>query len=207
MSELQLSFSGYVCVPYSHNHQSIELKELWEHSKNIEDLHFVTGTFSSDARSFFPELANYYLLAKFIDNEKIYSDLKKFNQENTSFVFNIEDELFNHEVDGETNFLSVYYLEYGRGYDEYQEIASLLVKKNQVETACLGNMVTFSKIPPKFKFPYSENIVLMEVASEKSHQSVKKYCEQTKRDANRRGLTLTNFLSLSLLENLKSKVK
>ena len=38
-------------------------------------------------------------------------------------------------------------------------------------------------------------------------ESVKKYCEQTKKDANRRGLTLTNFLSLSILENLKSKVK
>jgi hypothetical protein len=207
VSELQLHFSGYVCVPYSHNHESVELKELWENSKNIEELHFVTGTFSSDSRSFFPELANHYLLAKFIDNEKIYSELQKFNQENTSFVFNIEDELFNHEVEGERNFLSVYYLEYGKGYDEFQEIANLLVKKNQIETACLGNMMTFSTIPPKFKFPYSDNIVIIEVASEKSHQSVKKYCEQTKKDANRRGLTLTNFLSLSILENLKSKVK
>jgi hypothetical protein len=45
--------------------------------------------------------------------------------------------------------------------------------------------------------------VIIEVASDKGHQSVKKYCEQTKRDVNRKGLTMTNLLSLSILEKLK----
>jgi len=41
------------------------------------------------------------------------------------------------------------------------------------------------------------------VASEKSHQSMKKYCDQTRRDVNRKGLTMTNLMSLSILEQLK----
>ena len=44
---------------------------------------------------------------------------------------------------------------------------------------------------------------MIEVASEKSHQSIKKYCEQTRRDVNRKGLTMTNLMSLSILESLK----
>ena len=45
MSELKLSYSGYVCAPYLHNLDSLELKESWSNSKNIEKLFFVTGTF------------------------------------------------------------------------------------------------------------------------------------------------------------------
>jgi hypothetical protein len=64
-------------------------------------------------------------------------------------------------------------------------------------------MNTFCLNPLKFTFPYSENIVVIEVASEKSHQSVKKYCDQTRRDINRKGMTMTNLMSLSILEKLK----
>ena len=43
MSKLELSYSGYVCAPYLHTHESVELKESWMASKNIEKLFFVTG--------------------------------------------------------------------------------------------------------------------------------------------------------------------
>ncbi|MBI1662530.1 MAG: hypothetical protein IS860_03360 [Nitrosopumilus sp.] len=202
MSELKLSYSGYVCAPYLHNHESIELKELWTTSKNIEKLYFVTSTFSSDSKPYFADSTNHYILAKFKDSEKITDDLVKHNQEKTSFVFNVKDDLFQHEVQGDVNFVSVYYMEYGEDED-ISEIAQLLVKKDQIGTAGIGNMETFCSNPSKFTFPYSENIVVIEVASEKSHQSVKKYCDQTRRDANRKGLTLTNLMSLSILEQLK----
>jgi hypothetical protein len=77
------------------------------------------------------------------------------------------------------------------------------LKKDKIEISGIGNMNTFCINPSKFTFPYSENIVVIEIASEKSHQSVKKYCDQTRRDVNRKGLTLTNLLSLSILESLK----
>ena len=202
MSELKLSYSGYVCAPYLHTHESVELKESWLNSKNIERLYFVTGTFSSESKPYFSDSTNHYLLAKFRDSSKTTDDLVIHNQEKTSFVFNIQDDLFQHEVIGNVNFVSVYYLEYGEDED-LSEIANLLVKKDQIESAGLGNMETFCKTPSKFTFPYSENIIVLEVASEKSHQSVKKYCEQTRRDANRKGLSMTNLMSLSILEQLK----
>ncbi len=203
MLKQSLSYSGYVCAPYLHTHESVELKESWINSKNIETLFFVTGTFSSESKPYFSDSNNHYLLAKFKDSEKISVDLTKHNQEKTSFVFNIKDDLFQREVHGETNFVSIYYLEYGDNDEDLQEIANLLIKRERIEKAGLGNMNTFCLNAPKFTFPYSENIVVIEVASEKSHQSLQKYCEKTRRDVNRKGLTMTNLLSLSLLDQLK----
>lgn len=203
MSELKLSYPGYVCAPYLHMHESVKLKESWINSKNIEKLFFVTGTFSSESKPYFSNSTNHYLLAKFKDSEQISKDLSKHNQEKTSFVFNIKDDLFQREVQGEINFISVYYMEYGEDGEDLQEIAHLLLKRNKVEKAGLGNMNTYCLTPSKFTFPYSENIIVLEVASEKSHQSVKKYCEKTRRDVNRKGLTMTNLVSLSILDHLK----
>jgi len=203
MSKLKLLSSGYVCAPYLHNRDSLELKESWTSSKNVEKLFFVTGTFSNDSQPYFSTSANHYLLAKFKDNSIIEKELSNHVQEKTSFVFNIHDDLFEREVLGEINFISIYYLEYDEGEEDLQEIAGILLKREKIEIAGLGNMTTTCSIPSKFTFPYSENIVVIEVASEKSHQSVKKYCDQTQRDVTRKGFTLSNLLSLSILDQLK----
>jgi len=203
MSKLKLSTPGYVCAPYLHNRDSLELKESWSNSKNIEKLFFVTGTFSNDSKPYFSTSANHYLLAKFKDNSIVEKELFEHIQENTSFVFHIDDELFEREVLGETNFISIYYLEYGEDDDDLVEIAGLLLKREKIEVAGIGNMITTCSIPSKFTFPYSKNIIVIEVASEKSHQSVKKYCDQTQRDVTRKGFTLSNLLSLSILDQLK----
>jgi YesN/AraC family two-component response regulator len=203
MSKLNLSYSGYVCAPYLHNRDSLELKEIWTSSRNIEKLFFVTGTFSGDSQPYFSTSANHYLLAKFKDNSTVEKELSKHIQEKTSFLFNVHDSLFEREVLGETNFISIYYLEYGDDDDDLQEIAGLLLKREKIEIAGIGNMATLCSISSKFTFPYSKNMVIIEVASEKSHQSVKKYCDQTQRDVNRKGFTLSNLLSLSILDQLK----
>ena len=203
MSELKLSYSGYVCAPYLHNRDSLELKESWTSSRNIEKLFFVTGTFSDDSQPYFSTSANHYLLAKFKDSSIVTKELSKHIQEKTSFIFNIKDDLFEREVLGETNFISIYYLEFGEDEDDLKEIAGLLLKREKIEVAGLGNMTTSCSVTSKFTFPYSENMVIIEVASEKSHQSVKKYCDQTQRDVTRKGFTLSNLLSLSILDQLK----
>ncbi len=202
MSEQQLSYSGYVCAPYLHNLESAKLKEYWMTSNNIEALYFVTGTFSDASKPYFSDSTNHYILGKFKDSQHIADDLTAHNQDKTSFVFNIKDELFQREVPGEINFVTVYYLEYGASED-LQEVANILLKRDKIRIGGLGHMTSFCLSPSKFTFPYAENIVIIEVASEKSHQSVKKYCDQTKRDVNRKGLTMTNLLSLSILEKLK----
>ncbi len=203
MSKQTLSYSGYVCAPYLHDHKSVELKEAWINSKNIKSLFFVTGTFSNESKPYFSDSTNHYLLAKFKDSQQIAKDLSIHNQEKTSFVFNIKDDLFQRQVQGDTNFVSVYYLEYSDDGDDLQEIANILLKRLKIEIAGLGNVDTYCLNTSKFTFPYSENIVVIEVASEKSHQSVKKYCDQTRRDINRKGMTMTNLMSLSILDNLK----
>ena len=75
MSELKLFYSGYICAPYLHNRDSLELKESWSNSKNIEKLFFVTGTFSSDSQPYFSTSANHYLLAKFKDSSIVEKEL------------------------------------------------------------------------------------------------------------------------------------
>ncbi|NIU01823.1 MAG: hypothetical protein GWN01_13215, partial [Nitrosopumilaceae archaeon] len=74
------------------------------------------------------------------------------------------------------NFISIYYLEYNESEDDFGEIANILAKRDKVGRAGIGHMNIFCKVPPKFTFPYSRNIVVLEVSSEKSHQSVNKYC-------------------------------
>ena len=203
MSELKLSYSGYVCAPYLHNHDSLELKDSWTNSKNIEKLYFVTGTFSRDSKPYFSTSANHYLLAKFKDSSLIEKELSQHIQEKTSFVFKIHDDFFEREVLVKTNFISIYYLEYAEDNEDMIEISGLLLKREKIEIAGIGNMTTICSVPNKFTFPYSKNIIVIEVTSEKSHQSVKKYCDQTQRDVTRKGFTLSNLLSLSILDQLK----
>lgn len=195
--------TGYVCTPYMHNHDSIELKDAWSHSKNIEDMYFVTATFSSESKPYFTDCANHYLLAKFKDNRKTVKDLSKHQFEKASFVFSMDDGLFEREVDGSINFVSVYYLEYGDSVEDFSEVASVVAKRDKVGKAGLGHMNVYSNEPPKFTFPYGDNIVVLEVSSEKSHQSINQYCEKTRRDVSRKGITMTNLVGLSVLEKLK----
>ncbi len=202
-SELKLSHSGYVCAPYLHTRRTTELSESWVASPNIEKLSFVTCTLSGEFKPYFSDSTNHYLLAKFKDSLEISNDLAKHNQDKMSFVFNVNEDLFQREVEGGTGFVSVYYLEYGSDYDGLQDVANILLKREKITKAAFGSMKTFCLVPSKFTFPYSDSIVVVEVASEKSHQSLKKYCEHTRRDANRKGLLMTNMMSLSILEQLK----
>ena len=172
-------------------------------SKNIEKLFFATGTFSNDSKPYFAESTNHYLVAKFKDSQEIIKNLELHNQDKISFLFSIRDEIFQRETEGETNFVSVYYLEYGDSDEDVQEVANLLVNREKIESAGYGKMETFCKTPSRFTFPYADSIVVIEVTSEKSHQSVKKYCDQTRKEVNRKGLTMTNLVSLSILDSLK----
>ena len=201
--EPEISKSGYVCAPYLHNHNSVELKESWSHSRNIEDMFFVTATFSDESKPYFPSSANHYLLAKFKDSKKIEKEMEKFNQEKPSFVFGINDDLFEREGQGKTNLVNVYYLDYGESEEDFIEIAGVVAKRDKVARAGLGRMDLYCDEKPKFTFPYKDHIVVLEVSSDKGHQSDNKYCERTRRDVGRKGITMTNLVSLSVLEKLK----
>jgi len=199
----ETAFEGYACVPYMHDHKSIEIKDSWQDSKNIENMYFVTATFSEDSKPYFPSHANHYLLVKFVNDVKILKDIERYPQAKTAFVFNTNNELFERDVNGLMNFVSVYYLEYSKSDDDMSDLAMVVSKNDRVRKASTGNILAFSSEKPKFTFPYSNNIVVLEVSSQKSHQSVNKYCEQTRRNVCRKGITMNNLVGLSILEKLK----
>jgi len=199
----EATFDGYACIPYNHDHQSIEIKDSWQQSKNVENMYFVTATFSEDSKPYFPSYANHYLLAKFNNDAKITKEITKYSQQKTAFVFNTDSELFERDVDGTMNFVSVYYLEYSKSDEDLSDLAMAVSKNDLVRKATTGNMTSYSSEPPKFTFPYKDNIVVLEVSSQKSHQSVNKYCEQTRRNVCRKGITMNNLVGLSILEKLK----
>ena len=194
---------GYACIPYMHDHQSIEIKDSWQASKNVENMYFVTATFSEDSKPYFPSYANHYLLAKFSNDTKITKDIEKYQQQKAAFVFNTNNEIFERDVEGTMNFVSVYYVEYSKSDEDMSDLAMAVSKNDLVRKATTGNMSSFCADPPKFTFPYKDNIVVLEVSSQKSHQSVNKYCEQTRRNVCRKGITMNNLVGLSILEKLK----
>jgi len=203
LTVLEVVSDGYACIPYMHDHKSIEIKESWQQSKNVENMYFVTATFSEDSKAYFPSHANHYLLAKFSNDTKITQEITKHNQEKTAFVFNTNSEIFEREVVGTMNFVSVYYLEYSKSDEDMSDLAMVVSKNDRVSKVSTGNLISYSNEPPKFVFPYKDNIVVLEVSSQKSHQSVNKYCEQTRRNVCRKGIIMNNLVGLSILEKLK----
>ena len=194
---------GYVCVPYLHNHDSIELKDLWVKSRNIESLFFATATFSIDIKPYFSTTINHFLIAKFKNDIKTKKEISNYIDEQPIFLFNLENMIFERVTEGKINFLSLYYLEYGDSSEDLFDISAYTAKRDKIGISGFGNMEVFANKTPKFIFPYRDHIVIFEISSEKSHQSDNKYCEQTRRDICRKGIVMNNFASFSILEKLK----
>ncbi len=203
MSENSQKLGGYACAPYLHDHDSIELKDNWVSSKNIESLYFVTATFSEDSKPYFTTSSNHYILAKFKDPEKISKEIRSIDTDKPSFLFKIDDSIFDRPLTEKTNFVSIYYLEYGDSKSDLRDISAHVARREKVYRAGFGNLTLLSKESPKFTFPYSDHIVMLELSSDKSHQSDNKYCEQTRRDIVRKGIVMNNLVSLSILETMK----
>ena len=194
--------SGYICVPYQHDKFSIDVKDMWNSSRNIRSIYFVTATFSDECKQYFPFSTNHYLLAKFDNEEKLVKDADKFTNTNPSFVFIIDNELFERDLDSEQRFISTYYLEY-HDPDAISDIASTIVKKDKIRQAGFAHLNLFYNEKPKFTFPHTEKIVILEVSDNRSPQSINQYCEKTRQDISRKGVIMNNFVSFSLLEKLK----
>ena len=203
MSGVSSLDTGYVCAPYLHNDPSVELKEIWGKSKNVDDVYFVTATFSEDSGAYFPEHANQYLMARFKDGKKILKEIEEYKQDKLAFIFTLDDELFQRELDGRLNFVSVYYLEYVQSEDDIKDVAAIIARRDRVRRAGIGHLNLSANENPKFTFPYSNSLVVLEVSGDKSHQSDNKYCEKTRRDIARKGVTMTRLVGLSVLNKLK----
>ena len=203
MSGKSASDGGYVCAPYLHNESSAQLKETLQNSPYIDDMYFVTATFSEDGRAYFPSYANTYLLAKFNDQKTMLSEVEKYKQEKASFVFTKQGEFFQRETEGDLNLISVYFLEHGQTAEDMTDVATIIGKRNKVRRAVTGQLDLSSTKDQKFTFPYGDNLVVLEIASNDSHQSDNKYCEKTRREVARKGIKITNLVSLSVIDKIK----
>ena len=193
---------GYVCVPYQHDKFSIDVKDMWNSSRNIKSIYFVTATFSDECKPYFPSSTNHYLFAKFDDEQKLIKDVEKFTNSKPTFVFTVDNELFERDLESEQRFISTYYLEYNDP-DALSDIANVIVKKDKIRRAGFAHVNLFYTDKPKFTFPHTEKIVVLEVSDDRSPQSINKYCEKTRQDISRKGVVMNNFVSLSILEKLK----
>ena len=134
---------------------------------------------------------------------KISKEITSQDNDKPSFLFKIDDTIFERPLTEKTNFVSIYYLEYGDSKSDLRDVSAHVARREKVYRAGFGNMQLLAKESPKFAFPYSDHIVMLEVSSDKSHQSDNKYCEQTRRDICRKGIVMNNLVSFSILETLK----
>jgi hypothetical protein len=191
---------GYVCTP--HDKQSGFILEHWKKNDNIIDIYFVTATFSDESSPYFPNKANHYLLASFRNMIDILNDIKNHKMDRLSLMFSFCSPLF--ERNGEKlNYVSLYFTKYTSGDAAISELANAIARRDRVTKAILAQMKLLASEQPRFAFPYSKNLVILEVEGKKTHQTDQKYCERTRRDVARMGILLNNLVSFSILEKLK----
>lgn len=191
---------GYVCTP--HNKQSAPLIERWKKEDNLLDIYFVAATFSTESTPYFPNKANTYILASFRDMQEILDDIRSSDMDRLSFMFSYSGPLFERAVD-KLNYVSLYFTKYTNGDSELGDLANTIARRDRVTKASLAEMELFAQEQPRFTFPYSKNLVILEVEGDKTHQTDYKYCERTRRDVARKGISLNNLVSFSVLEKLK----
>ena len=128
--------------------------------------------------------------------------LQKVSLFKSLFIFNLQDSLFERSAK-KLNYISVYFTRYKHNEIEISDFANVLAKRERVKKASLADMQFLSTEPSKFAFPYTDNIVVLELEGDKTHQSDLKYCDKTRREVARKGISLNNLVSLSVLEKLK----
>jgi hypothetical protein len=194
------SILGYVCTP--HEKQSDSLINLWRQNNIISDIYFVTATFSDETLPYFPKRANHYIVASFTDMQIILEDMRRQNMDSLSFLFSLNSAFF--ERCGEKlNYISTYFTKYNYSEMEICDIENVIIKRERVKKASLANIRVLTTDHLKFTFPYSKNVIVLEVEGKKTHQSDQKYCERTRREVARKGISLNNLMSFSVLEKLK----
>jgi len=195
---------GYACVPDGHNKGSEALQKLWSDSLYMPRLYFATATFSENGRPYFPNHSNHYLVGAFSDIEPVMRDLAQYASEHPAFIFVRKDQLFERPSMSRLNFVSVNFIKQECGDDETHDLEDIFLRRRErIRLASFANMQVLPKESSKFAFPHSENLLLLALESEKSHQSDQRYCEKTRIEIIRKGINVDNLVSFSVLSSLK----
>ena len=83
------------------------------------------------------------------------------------------------------------------------DLGFIVAKRERVRRAEMGNLRLSSSQIQKFTFPYSENLIVLEVSSDSKHQADNKYCEKTRKEVQRKGIGMTNLINMSVIEKIK----
>jgi hypothetical protein len=200
LADSALGAAGYVCTP--HDKQSAELVERWKKDDNIIEIYFTAATFSDESFGYFPNRSNTYILASFQDMNDVLRVIAESGRDRLSFSFSYSSPLFERMGD-KLNYLSLYFTKYTNGDMEIGDLANTIARRDRVTKASLAQMQMLASEQPRFAFPYSKNVVILEVEGDKTHQTDHKYCERTRRDVAKKGILLNNLISFSILEKLK----
>src|SRR5262245_27893650 len=106
-------------------------------------MYFVTATFSEEILPYFPNKANHYVLASFINHSSILGIIKKGIDNKLTFIFNISNSIFEKAYD-KLNYISTYFMKYTYGNNEMSDIANILAKRDRVSKASLANVQLFN---------------------------------------------------------------
>jgi hypothetical protein len=166
-------------------------------------VYFVTATFTEETRLYFPGRANHYILISNAGQQETEnsSEIISTNERHV-FEFKITTVLFERLCE-RLNYVSIYFMRYSYGRKELIDLAASIAKRDRVTKAALAEMRVSCSMKPKFSFPYSRNLLILEVDGGRTHQSDQRYCEKTRRDAIRKGMSLSNLFSFSILEEFK----
>ena len=79
----------------------------------------------------FSTSSNHYILAKFKDPEKISKEILSKIPINLHFLFKIDDSIFDRPLTEKTNFVSIYYLEYGDSKSDFEMFLLMLLEEKK----------------------------------------------------------------------------
>jgi hypothetical protein len=130
-------------------------------------------------------------------------DLAKHASDYMSFVFPTRDPLFERSNMAKLNFVSVNFIKQNYSKEDVRDLEDVFVRRRErIRMASLADMRVIPEESLKFAFPYS-NLIILQLESEKSHQSDQKYCERTRSEVIKKGINIDNLVSLSILSKLK----
>lgn len=195
------NWESYLCIPHHANLDNA--MEKWSNSDIFKKAYFVTATFTEETMLYFPDRAYHYILISFTHDSKNWERTEIPSQYNRPvFEFKITTTLFERLCE-RLNYLSIYFMRYTYGQKELIDLSNTIAKRDRVTKAALAEMNVSCSLKPRFCFPYSRNLLVLEIDGDRTHQSDQRYCEKTRRDAIRKGMSLSNLFNFSILEQLR----
>jgi hypothetical protein len=187
-----------------HDESTKRLKSHWLESSYVRDIYFASVTYSNEFASYLTEPVNHYIVATYVNRDAVVKDIYTYVPSRLSIFFSSKKDILDRPKISRLNFISANVLKRGYGRLEIKDLESIFARKQwRIKSASLVCMAIIPERALKFAYPYTDNVLLLQLDSEESHISEQRYCEKVRMDIIRRGIYIENLVSLSILEQLK----